>query len=104
MDSEAIAETCKALAHPARVRIVELLAEQQECRGADVFAELPLAQSTISQHLGILKDAGLVSSTSMGTSMVYCLNPAPLDDLIESLSAARDATPTCTASPKGGSS
>lgn len=79
MDVDRIARVAKALAHPARVRIIELLAAQTECRGADVFADLPLAQSTVSQHLAILRDAGLVGSTREGTSAVYCLNRARLD-------------------------
>ncbi len=85
MQPETTAARCKALAHPVRVRIVELLACQTECRGADVFGELPLAQSTISQHLRILRDAGLIRSRAAGTSMVYCLEPDALDSLIEAL-------------------
>ena len=102
MDSQAIAGACRALAHPARVKIVTLLAEQQECRGADVFGELPLAQSTVSQHLGILKDAGLVRSAPVGTSMVYCLEPAVLDSLAKSLSTIADMAVTCNAGAGGG--
>ena len=101
MEPEAISEACKALAHPARVRIVALLAGQQECRGADVFAELPLAQSTVSQHLGILKNAGLVRARPLGTSQVYCLAPGVLDPLIESLAAIADTATTCTTNPGG---
>ena len=97
MKHGAVAEACKALGHPARVRIVELLAEQQECRGAEVFAELPLAQSTISQHLSVLKDAGLVRATAVGPSMVYCLEPGALDALVESLSAVSDSAAACDA-------
>ena len=90
MDAETIALACKALGHPARVRIVELLAAQTECRGADVFSELPLAQSPISQHLAILKDAGIVRSRTVGTSSVYCLAPEALDALATNI--ARMAT------------
>lgn len=88
-DDETIALVARALSHPARVRIVRLLATQANCRGADVFSELPLAQSTISEHLRVLKEAGLVASHAEGTSMVYCLNPdvvlevaTALDDLV----------------------
>ncbi len=102
MDPEAIAEACRALAHPARVKIVALLAEQQECRGTDVFGELPLAQSTVSQHLGILKEAGLVRSAPVGTSMVYCLEPAALSSLVDSLSSIADTAARCNAGTGGG--
>ncbi len=72
--AEKTASVAKALSHPVRVQIIELLAAQTECRGADLFAELPLAQSTVSEHLRILRDAGVVSSRPVGTSAVYCLH------------------------------
>jgi len=96
MNNDDMVRVARALAHPARVRIVRLLAEQTECRGADVFSGLPLAQSTVSEHLRVLKDAGLVHSTPEGTRMVYCL----VTDVIERYSAAlRDlvsAASACT--------
>lgn len=94
-DAEKIAATCRALAHPARVRIVQLLAEQVECRGAEVFAELPLAQSTISEHLRVLKDAGIVHATPLGTSMVYCIVPGAIDPLLEVLTELASAGAAC---------
>jgi len=90
------AAIAKALAHPARVQIVQLLAEQSECRGADVFSELPLAQSTVSEHLRVLKDAGLVTATPVGTSAVYCLRPEVLAAFAEDVWRLAAATPTCT--------
>lgn len=78
MNDQELAAVAKALGHPARLQILRLLAGQSECRGADVFAELPLAQSTISQHLAVLKDAGVISSHSVAQSSVYCLSPAVL--------------------------
>lgn len=87
MTDDRIALIAKALAHPARVRIVRLLAEQTECRGHDVFTELPLAQSTVSEHLRVLKEAGLVSSRPLGTAMVYCLAPDVLEAFGESITA-----------------
>jgi len=92
MDDSTTASVAKALAHPARLHIVRLLAAQTECRGADVFSELPLAQSTISEHLRVLKAAGLVHSRAHGTSMVYCLVPDVLDSFAtELLTVARSA-------------
>jgi ArsR family transcriptional regulator, arsenate/arsenite/antimonite-responsive transcriptional repressor len=87
MTDEQVASVARALAHPARVRIVRLLAAQTECRGADVFSGLPLAQSTISEHLRVLREAGLVSSHPSGTGAVYCLAPARLEELAAALTA-----------------
>lgn len=87
MDAEKVAALAKALAHPARVQIVELLARQRECRGAEVFAELPLAQSTVSEHLRVLKEAGIVSASPEGTRAVYCLDPEALNVLREAVAA-----------------
>lgn len=83
--STRIAELAKALGHPARVQIVELLSQQCECRGADVFAQLPLAQSTVSGHLRVLREAGIVSAAPEGTSTAYCLDPVALRELAEAL-------------------
>lgn len=91
MDDERFAGLAKALGHPARIRILRLLAQQTECRGAEVFAEIPLAQSTISEHLRILKDAGLVSATPVGTAMTYCLDATALDGFGEALGALRES-------------
>jgi len=73
VNDERMAAVARALAHSARVRIIRLLAGQAECRGAELFSELPLAQSTVSQHLRVLREAGLVTSHQVGTSTVYCL-------------------------------
>jgi ArsR family transcriptional regulator len=100
MDDETVARVARALAHPARVRILRLLADQTECRGAEVFSELPLAQSTISEHLRILKDAGLVTSQPVGTGMVYCLVPRALSEFRESVSEL--ATTTVCSSDRNG--
>lgn len=91
---EEVAEVAKALAHPARVQIVELLATQTECRGAEVFGVLPLAQSTISEHLRVLKDAGLVKSAAVGTAAVYCLDAGRLSEFADEVARlARSAAP-----------
>ena len=100
-DEDRIAAVARALAHPARVRIVRLLATQTECRGADVFGELPLAQSTISEHLRILKDARVVSSRPEGARTVYCLTAGVFDELIAALTGFASATPTCAAEGAG---
>lgn len=85
MTDEQMTLVARALAHPARIRIVRLLAEQTECRGHEVFSELPLAQSTVSEHLRVLKEAGLVQAQPLGTSMVYCLIPSVLDEFQQAI-------------------
>lgn len=81
IESERMAAVAKALGHPARMQIIELLASQAECRGADVFGELALAQSTVSEHLRVLKSAGVVTSSPDGPAMVYCLDYSMLDEI-----------------------
>jgi ArsR family transcriptional regulator, arsenate/arsenite/antimonite-responsive transcriptional repressor len=77
-DDEALALLAKALGHPARVRILRLLLDRASCITGDVVAELPLAQSTVSEHLRILREAGLVEASSDGTRSVYCIAPEGL--------------------------
>jgi ArsR family transcriptional regulator len=69
-----LARRLKALAHPARLAIVQLLAERDECICGEIVDDLPLAQSTVSQHLKALKDAGLVRGRVEGRSTCYCLD------------------------------
>lgn len=69
-----IAALAKALGHPARISILQFLAQQNKCINSDLVEELGLAQSTVSQHLKELKNAGLIQGTVTGTSMNYCIN------------------------------
>ncbi len=73
-----LARLAKALGHPARVRIVRFLRERDICVCGGIVDELGLAQSTVSQHLKVLKAAGLVRGTISGPSTCYCLEPAAL--------------------------
>lgn len=75
------AERLKALGHPVRLAIVRALAECRCCCCADVCSRLPLAQSTVSQHLKVLKEAGLVSFRRDGVRSAYVLNPAAFAEL-----------------------
>jgi len=95
MDDDRLARVARALAHPARVRIVRLLAAHSQCAGTEVFAGLPLAQSTISQHLRVLKDAGVVASHAVGTGSVYCLVPSTLDDFVNAVRESSAGAPEC---------
>jgi DNA-binding transcriptional ArsR family regulator len=69
-----IAELAKALAHPARIAIVKHLIEAKSCICGDIVDELPLSQSTVSQHLKELKEAGIIKGNISGTSVCYCID------------------------------
>jgi DNA-binding transcriptional ArsR family regulator len=69
-----LAAMMKALAHPARIAIIQYLIKSQACICGDLVDELGLAQATISQHLKELKNAGLIQGTIEGTSVCYCID------------------------------
>jgi len=69
-----LAKLAKAIGHPARVRIIRMLAQKQAKVCSQIVDELPLAQSTVSEHLRILKEAGLVRSSQDGPRVGYCIN------------------------------
>jgi DNA-binding transcriptional ArsR family regulator len=75
---EELAALAKALAHPVRVQIVRLLTLRESCVCGDIVKELPLAQSTVSQHLKVLKDVGLIRGEIDGPRTCYCLEPRTL--------------------------
>ena len=74
-DDDTLAAMAKAIAHPARISILRLLAHRETCATGDVVAELPLAQSTVSEHLRILREAGLIQGEIEGPRTRYCVNP-----------------------------
>lgn len=80
-DAERIATVAKALAHPARVRIIAFLLSRPECIGGDIVDEVGLAQSTVSEHLRILKASGLVVGRIERPRICYSLDPAALAPL-----------------------
>lgn len=69
-----IAEIMKAMAHPARVAIIDYLLKTDSCICGDIVNELPLAQPTVSQHLKELKNAGLIQGSVEGNAICYCIN------------------------------
>ena len=73
-----IAKYAKAMAHPARVAILKLLINRQACICGDIVEELPLSQSTISQHLKELKDSGLIKGDVEGVKVCYCIDDKEL--------------------------
>lgn len=76
-----LAELAKALGHPLRVRILSILARRKTCVCGELVDELPIAQSTVSQHLKVLKDAGLIQGEIDGPRVCYCIEPTSLDIL-----------------------
>jgi len=78
-----IADLAKALAHPARLRILRLLLATPGCIGGDIVDAVGLAQSTVSEHLRILKAAGVITGEISGPRTCYALNPAALGPLVE---------------------
>ncbi len=78
MADEELAQLSKALGHPARVQIVRLLSRRESCICGEIAGEFSLAQSTISQHLKILKEAGLIRGEVDGPRTCYCLDPRAL--------------------------
>lgn len=90
-----LAAIAKALGHPARIHIVRLLAEKQSCIGCDIVDEIGLAQSTISEHLRILKASGVITGEIERPRVCYSLNPArltPLMSLLDSVFARNPAS------------
>lgn len=69
-----LARYAKALAHPARIAILKLLANKATCQCGDIVEELPLSQSTVSQHLKELKEAGLIKGEIEGAKVCYCID------------------------------
>ena len=71
----------KALAHPARIAIVEYLMRVDDCICGDIVNELPLSQPTVSQHLKELKSAGIIRGNIEGNAICYCINEATIGSL-----------------------
>ncbi len=71
---EQLARFAKAIGHPARIAILEFLAQQQTCYFGDIHEELPIAKATVSQHLKELKEAGLIQGEVEAPKVKYCIN------------------------------
>jgi predicted transcriptional regulator len=80
-EQNALATMLKALAHPARIAILQYLIKTNACICGDFVDELGLAQPTISQHLKELKNAGLIQGTIEGVSICYCIEPKAWEKL-----------------------
>ncbi|MEO8611039.1 MAG: metalloregulator ArsR/SmtB family transcription factor [Chloroflexota bacterium] len=79
VDEERLMRMMKALGHPARMQIFRYLSENPQCITGDIVEVLPLAQATVSQHLKVLRDAGLICGTLEGPATCYCLCDETVD-------------------------
>ncbi len=82
---EPLAAACKALSHPARLAILQALAQRGSCICGEIVEFMPLSQATVSQHLKVLKDAGLVKGTIDGTRSCYCIDAGAMAALRSTL-------------------
>ncbi|MFM6969226.1 MAG: ArsR/SmtB family transcription factor [Sediminibacterium sp.] len=87
-----IAKFAKALSHPARVAIIKLLLQKQSCICGDIVEDLPIAQSTVSQHLKELKESGLIKGNIDGASICYCVDTDVLQKANDILSIVLGAS------------
>jgi ArsR family transcriptional regulator, arsenate/arsenite/antimonite-responsive transcriptional repressor len=76
-----LARLAKAIGHPARVKILRFLLEQEECMAGAIADVVPLPQSTVSQHLKVLREAGLIQGEVDGIRICYCADPAGIERL-----------------------
>lgn len=86
-----LAKYAKALSHPARVSILELLLKKPACVCGDIVDELPLSQSTVSQHLKELKEAGLIKGEIEGVKTCYCIDEKEWENAKKMMSSLFDA-------------
>ncbi len=94
-----VARYARALAHPARVAILKLLISRQTCICGDIVDEMPLSQSTVSQHLKELKAAGLIKGDIEGAKVCYCIDEVEWNNaknyMIDLFSAYKAADGKC---------
>ncbi len=90
-ENSKLADYCKALGHPARIAIIKHLMEEDRCICGRIVEVMPLAQSTVSQHLKILKDAGLVKGEVEGPKTCYCIDKEKLQSVIVELQTLNQA-------------
>ena len=90
-----VATYAKALAHPARVAILQYLLKRQTCICGDLVEELPLAQATVSQHLKELKAIGLIKGRVEGTSVCYCIDKHKWEEVRNVLFDIFSSNPEC---------
>ena len=94
---QALAALAKAMGHPARIAILQTLAQKQSCICGEIVEVMPLSQATVSQHLKALKEAGLIKGEVEGVKSCYCLNVEYLEKMSPLLHQfiSKILTPTC---------
>ncbi len=92
---ENLANACKALSHPARLAILQTLAIRGTCICGELVEVMPLSQATVSQHLKILKSAGLITGEIEGTKSCYCVNLEAIGGLRENLEQMFGSLESC---------
>jgi ArsR family transcriptional regulator, arsenate/arsenite/antimonite-responsive transcriptional repressor len=80
-EQQELANFAKVLSHPARIAIIQLLAEKKEIKTGNISDFLPISRTTVSQHLKELKNAGIIIGTIDGLKIHYCLNMLKLDEI-----------------------
>ena len=97
IEQNQLAAMAKALAHPARIAILEFLIQKKSCICGDIVDELPLSQSTVSQHLQELKKVGLIQGSIEGPRICYCIDPKSWQKLTNELHRFLESfeDPTC---------
>lgn len=94
-----VARVAKALAHPARVLILRELALRSECVCGEIVEAIPLAQSTVSQHLRELKELGIIRGEISGPRSCYCIDRKEVEELLAPLEEFLSELKSCCASP-----
>ncbi len=93
MNDKELAAVCKALGSPIRISILKQLLVEEKCICGSIVEILPLAQSTVSQHLKVLKDAGVVMGEVSGSATCYCLNRQTLIELKKTIQSLLNINP-----------
>ncbi|MCC2111074.1 MAG: winged helix-turn-helix transcriptional regulator [Hyphomicrobiales bacterium] len=96
-----LAEILKALAHPARLRILSLLAKRGTCICGDLVEAMPLSQATVSQHLKVLRQAGLIQGTIDGPRSCYCIDHEEIGVVRDHIVALFGSIENCCRPKKG---
>ena len=90
-----LSQLAKALGHPARIAILEVLMQRNTCICGDIVDELPLSQATVSQHLKALKEAGIIRGTIDGPRTCYCINVETWNEVKEAFAGWFEKMPAC---------
>lgn len=80
-ENQRVANYCKVFSHPARIAIINLLAEKKEIRTGNISKYLPISRTTVTQHLKVLKSAGIIKGEIDGLKIHYCLNVSKLVEI-----------------------